>query len=243
MLDVPAYIADARIASADARYVWDEWNVRSYFMIADEAELARFDALTGKANTALLIAVGEWICERFSALSADSRPLSFLEAAWAGAIDLSYCVFTETVDDEWRGPIRGPLAITIQIANDALFHLVEEPRVAPRVCWMVALARHVLPNTDAFEAWLEKCVRRLETYHSKSVEKVVEQDLFEPLPGQGTAVPRAALNPDFRYDPAQAAPLLDAFLRNLDPTSNPYLRHPKEVAQYGARHGIPYRYP
>ena len=50
MLDVPAYIADARIASADARYVWDEWNVRSYFMIADEAELARFDALTGKAK-------------------------------------------------------------------------------------------------------------------------------------------------------------------------------------------------
>ena len=55
MLDIPPHIRTANIISDEVRYRWDEWNVQGHYMVVDEAEFNRFDALTNKANLGLTL--------------------------------------------------------------------------------------------------------------------------------------------------------------------------------------------
>jgi hypothetical protein len=235
MLPVPHYIRSTNIASNVTRYTWDEWDVRSHFMFEEPAQLARLQRLTNKANTALAIGIGEWTCERFRPLDPDLRPAQFLEAAWAGSVRLAYCQFTYTIDDEWRGPVRGPLALTITIVNDALFGLSENPDVSVRVCWRYNLAAHVLPSSDAFNAWFDACVTRIEREHAHANEPLPEldaaQQLFAALPWQGQPVAREALDPAFDYRRGSAGALIERFLGALWPSENPFLRSREEARQ------------
>lgn len=230
MRPTPKYIAEAGIATKVARYPWDEWRCKDYYRFTDEGMFERLDLLTNKANTSLCIAIGEWVRERFSLLDPDPTLGEYLEAAWAGAIRPEYCIYVETDDDAWRGPIRGPMALTLTVVNDVLFTLLSNPHAAERVCWLYNLASHVLPNTEAFEHWFEACVLRLERYYSQAVDTSEEEDLFADLPWQGSPVPREAFEPAFDYSPAAAPSLLDAFLRGLKPESNPFLRAPDELS-------------
>jgi hypothetical protein len=237
---VPGYIHAAGIVDDVLRYAWDEWNIRSHWDLVEDALFVRLDALGNRAVTGLALATGQWVVHRYSALCSDPRPGQFLEAAWAGNIHLGYCEYTEQTTDEWRGVIRGPLNIVVLIANDALFCLHDDPHAATRACWMRALARHVLPDTAAFEAWFEACLARLEQHYPKA-EALAREGLFVPYPGMGPPVPVEAFDPSRAWDPAQAPQLLDQFLQRLDPAANPFLRPAAELV--GAE-GIvtPYRY-
>jgi hypothetical protein len=243
MLTIPRYIQAAGVAIRGARHEWDEWNVRKYFMGVDEGQFERLNKLTIKANTALAIACGEWICFRFQPIDSDPRPLQYLEAGWAAVVDRTYCDFTVTDDDEWRGPVRGPLAMAITIANDAIFGAVEDPLVATKACWMYNLATAVLPPGPAFGAWFEPVVSRLEKFHSAAVDvDTGEEDLFATTDWEGSPVPREAFDPEFDYQPANAPALLDAFLRRLEPDQNPYLHTAKRMRELGWKGEAPYRY-
>jgi len=245
MLVIPKYIRDAGISSAEELHEWDEWNIRSYYMFEDGDQFTRLDGLTDKANTALVIASGEWVCERFRLLDRDPRPLQFLEASWAAVVNLAYCQFTVTEDDEWRGPVRGPLAMTMTIVNDALFGLEDNPDVAYRSCWMFNLARHVLPSTDAFDRWFETCVARLEVTHNSADDVPGEEeddDPFTKVPWHGSPVPREAFDLSFQYQRELAPGLLDGFLRSLRPSENPYLRNAQEIGDLGGVGQTPFAY-
>lgn len=227
-MSVPHYIREAGIVDDVLRYRWDEWNIRSHWDIVENPLYDRLDALTNRSVTALALATGEWVCQRYSALCSDPRPWQFIEAAWAGNIHRGYCEYTETTTDEWRGVIRGPLNVVILIANDALFCLHDDAHAATRACWMHALARHVLPSTDAFEPWFEACIARLEQYYPRAAA-IAQEDLFEPFEGMGEPVPAEAFMPNAPWEPALAPTLLDSFLRRLDPDQNPFLRPAAEL--------------
>src|SRR5262249_54367240 len=161
------------------------------YMFVEPAEFERLDALTNKANTALTVAIGEWICTRFAKINADPTARQFLEACWAGIVHPAYCVYTETVGDAWRGPVRAPLAVPIAIANDSLFCLAYDSHVATRACWMSNLARHVLRDASAFERWRDVAVGRLERFHTRSQEAhLAPDDLFADVEWQGRPIPR-----------------------------------------------------
>ncbi|PAU64860.1 hypothetical protein BZL42_01185 [Pseudomonas indica] len=109
---------------------------------------------------------------------------------------------------------------------------------------MYNLARHVLPTTDAFDAWWESCLQRLERFHTEAIElaDAEEPDIFDDFPNQGAPVPREAFDPAFPYDPALAPGLWDAYLRNLDPSSNPFLPSVEDLADVEDLPATPYRY-
>jgi len=236
---IPAYLSGANVVSNEARYGWDEWHVNDYFLAIDEEQFARLDTLSDAANLALAIGTGEWICHRFSALSHDPVPWDYLEAAWAAIVHPFYCEYVETIDDQWRGPIRGPLSLTISIVNDGIHCRETDPHEATRSCWMYNLATHVLPETDAFEAWLEACITRLEQTHPKDRE---QEDIWGDGPPFGRPVPREALDPERPYDPETAPELLDRFLQGLLQEENRFLAEPSDVSDAPGFDGTPYRY-
>jgi hypothetical protein len=239
MLVIPAYVRSAGIANTQLTYLWDEWKVRGYYDI-DPLDLSdRLDDLSLRSLMALSIATGLWVCERLRLVDSDPVPVQFLEAAWAGTVSRAYCRYTETDDDQWRGPARGPLNMTISIVNDAIFHIHEDPNVAMRAVWMNSLARHVLPRTDEFDSWFDAVVLRMQRHHRKPDD----DDLFSLLPpGMGNPVPPEAFDPQHPYDPTKNPSLVDAYLRGLDWQRNPFLCRPDEVAQSDELQGAPYRY-
>jgi hypothetical protein len=237
---VAAAIADDRLL-----YSWDEWNVRDHYDFPDDALFKRLDgAVSGRGAIALTIAAGEWVCERFSKVNADSTPLQYLEAAWAGQVDSAYCEYTETDDDEWRGVVRAPLAMVITIANDALFCLDEDPVAASRAVWMTNLARHLLPSRDAFESWLDAVLVRLAQHHPPPPDDPdADEDPFASAVSLGHPVARELFDTTRPFDKADEDRLINAFLQRLDPSRNPFLHPVAWVADTEEFSGTPYQYP
>lgn len=242
MLTRPKYIQNANVEILDVSHEWDEWNVKDYFMFQEADQFARLEKLTPKANLSLLIACGEWICFRFLPLDSDRRPLQYLEAAWAAIVDPVYCIYTSIDEDEWRGPVRGPLALTITIVNDAIFHQDDAP-AAQSACWMYNLAESVLPSVDAFDAWFNAAVSCLGSFHNTEIDTEPEdEDIFAVTDWQGSPIPRQAIDPDFSYESSQAPTLVDAYLRQLLPDQNPYLRTADAIEQMGGVNQTSYQY-
>jgi hypothetical protein len=244
VLQTPPHIRAGGIASPMLQFPWDEWEIKKYYWSIDANQFTRLDGLTNEANLALTLAAGEWVFHRFASINDDPGALQFLEAAWAGMVHPAYCIYTETDNDKWRGPVRGPLATTITIANDAIFCLQYDPHVATRACWMYNLARHVLPVAQTFDAWFDACVLRLERNHSNFTEMrpVGRTGLFDNPLIFTRPVPREACDPQQPYDPAHVVTLIDRFLGSLQPASNPFLRDRAELAAIEDLPGSPYRY-
>jgi hypothetical protein len=211
---------DAGITDDKLLYEWDEWKVMSYWNFVEEVLAAKLDLVSGRAATALALAVGEWICQRFSRLDADPRPMQFIEAGWAELMQPGLGAYTDPNDDEWRGLIRGPMLLAIRIANDGLFCLAEDPEPGNRPAWMTNIARRVLPNQEAFENWLGTVLDLLAVHHPKagSEKESLPDDEFD----LGRPVPRELFDTTKPHQPAEEAQLIARFLQTVD-LSNPYL--------------------
>jgi hypothetical protein len=101
---LPAVVAD--ITERRLLYEWDEWDVHEYFDYPEENLEKRLAEVSGRGSIALTLAVGEWICQRYSQLNADPSPMEFLEALWAEQMEPGLAGYIETEDDEWRRSSR-----------------------------------------------------------------------------------------------------------------------------------------
>jgi hypothetical protein len=233
------YIDRAAVHRRPLRFTWDEWNVESTYVAVRPDEVARMANLSKRANCALTIGIGEWILARFDGMDRDPEPAQFLEAAWAINIDRCYGYEIDIIDDEWRGPVRGPISMALTFVFDALFAEEAGPNSSMNPAWAATFARHVLPDATAFDAWLAFCLTRCEAFYPAIPED--EGDWFEPEQDAGPPVPPEALDPDRSFDAGLMVPLTDQFLSALDPSTNPFLATREELAEMGFE-GTPYRY-
>ena len=233
-----SWIDRAGIAGARPDFVWDEWNVKSTYTPPDDGEVARLATLSKRANCGFTIAIGEWILARFEGMDADREPADFLQAAWAANVDLRYADEIVIVDDEWRGPVRGPISMALTFVSDALFAEEAGPNSALNPAWAARFARHVLPHRDGFDAWFAACLARLESGFPAPADE--DLDWFDDDANRGTVVPIEVFDPEFVWHPELAAELIDRFLGTLAPQRNPFLRTPAEMLDDGFR-GTPYR--
>ncbi len=234
-LHQPTHIVAANVANDELLYPWDESDISESYEAGGEDVFPRLEKVSDRGNTALAIACGEWIYHRFTLLNNDGEPLSYLEAAWAGNVFLSYSIYTENDDDKWRGLVRGPLNMTMTLINDALWCRDEDEVVANRSTWMINLTRLVLPpgSLPAFEAWLEAVVLRLETHCAMPPPSTTPPSLFpeedEAEDVGGEQVPRELFEPEQPFDPSSRDALVDQYLRGLAPDENQYLRSEKWI--------------
>lgn len=238
MLTKPQHIAVARIADPSIRYRWDEWHVQRAYQPVDPALWARLQGLTHRAIVGLTIASGEWVAYRFESLTDRPEPLEVLEAGWAANVDRAYSYPFQTEDDEWRGPILGPLNIMMAIVVDALYQRNPRTDPAESACWMSRLAQHVLPDATQFRQWQGLCVARLHRFCRAPEE--AQAALFDDDAFEGDWVPRELFDPSFEYSPPLARELISRFLAPLENDDNPFLGTPEEMLDAGFE-GVPYR--
>jgi hypothetical protein len=215
-LVVPNYIRSAVDPSVPISFEWDDSDPESHFVF-DDARLARRIAADGAGTArgiaALSIGCTEWIVYRFSTMSSDPMPRSYVEAAWAGLIDWNYMKLKpEAKLKDWKGPVQRPLFVAIRTLHENLRMAMNGDFPAEETVHLVFLARYVLPEPKPFLKWLDFAIERVAKYYSTD--------------GMGEPVPREVLDPDFDFKPEQANELLARYLKGLSPAENPYLQLP-----------------
>jgi hypothetical protein len=106
--------------------------------------------------------------------------------------------------------------------------------------WAARFARHVLPDSAAFDAWFAACLVRLEQ-HCRAPH-ADDADWFASQADGGRLLPAQALDPARDFDPGRIDADIDAFLAGLDPQRNEFLCSPGDMIELGFE-GTPYRHP
>lgn len=213
-------ILAAEIRQSELRFEWDDWDIQQYFVPGDEPLRERVLDLSHRARIGLTLAIGEWIIHRFSAVESRRTCHDYLEALWAANIDLRFAAMFDPPDREWIGPILGPLQLVLLIANEAFEACEEQRDTESAPAFMSQLARHVLPDTSSYCAWLEAVVDRLARLFPWEYD---EDDLFLDKDFRGARVPREAFDIDRPFDPTSSDRLIADFVARLDSRTNRYL--------------------
>jgi hypothetical protein len=217
-LDIPRYIRVAEIHDKSIRYTCDDADPQSVSDVDDERLIERAEALSFRANLALTIGCAEWVVHRYDALSPDRSPHDYLEAAWAAVVDERYLRMWDFPEEKWQGPIRGPMAVSLHIVQEAVRSAVHEDALGVPLSYMSNLARHVLPKKREFSKWRNQAIKRLASLSP-----------FKSAESLGEPVPREALDLDAEFHPAETEALINRALERLDPNRNPFLCTPDEM--------------
>ena len=230
-LSIPRYIKEADIQNNILSYEWDDWNLEAaYSDIEGEDYFDRFEALSYRANIALTIASAEWVIYRYGVVSQDLVPYQYIEAAWAAVINNRYLSTWEPPDEDWMGPIRGPLSVAMLIIKEAVGSAEHEFSKGVPTSYISCLAKRVVPNVDAFLRWRNCVVERLEQYY-----------LLDDEETWGEVVPREIFNLDSDFDVSASEQLIQRFLVGLDYHTNPFLQSPDEMIALKFE-GTPYQF-
>lgn len=210
-------------------FAWDEANYLSHFYFLPADTHDRLLLLTPNACFALAIGSAEWIRARFQPFDADRKMRDYLAAAWADMADGWRCAYFFPLDDDWRGPVRGPMVAAMTILNDAMSGRGDNPEQADRAVWMHNLACHVIAPRAPYLTWWNAVVARLEQTHSWSVEGAPTIDIFANRFPQGNVPSPEALIADAAYDPALGPRLLHRFVERERRDGNPFVLDASEV--------------
>lgn len=237
----PRYLEAYDIRTREIRYVWDEADLRWVYTVAKDVDLKAvpWRNWVDAAICGLTIATVEWVVFRLSPFDPDPTPGYAIEAAWCANIDRRYCESLEFSRREWTGPVRGPMLTCMNIMHEALFES-PEAGTKPLHCPAIAaqLVGHICADSQSpFAEWRQRVTERLNQFY-QAPNPIL--DLYGETESR-MVVPPQIFDPDLPFDPSQAPPLADAFLRSADFRSNPRLVAPEQLRREGFE-GTPYRY-
>jgi hypothetical protein len=199
-----------------------------YADLQDDDLLRRQEGLSDRANLALAAACAEWLVHRYDGLSHDPTPHRFLQAMWAAVVDTRYVRPWEPEPEAWSGPVRGPLLVTMQYGQEAIREIAVQSGPDMAVLYLSGLAQIVLPNYASFLAWRNGTLTHLRALFP-----------FDPNDAMGDVVPQKALDLRRPFSSQAIEPLVQSFLKNLDPSGNEFLHRPDEMERL-LFNGTPY---
>ena len=202
---------------ADLGFAWDERRTHEDYADSETGFEERLELLSDAANLALTIALGEWIVAGLRSYDDPDRTIAhYVQSAWAAFSARYSPIYFETDDDDWRGPWRGMLNMTLIVVNDAVFCRDEDPDVADRANQLLFYCQKLYPDLPAFDDWLKESLDRL---HSDFSYRDGDAPMID-LPAI-PLIPREVFGPGIAR-PVDASALIDLYLDRIAP-SNPFL--------------------
>ncbi len=209
----PRYIRVDQIAEKTIRHSWSDWDPFETLGDADPETVERLDKVSNRGITAFAIGCSEWVVYRPGMLTSDDTPSNYLEAFWAYVMGVTEAQPPETDDEDWKGPIRGPINFALMMTLNTIICSEPEDGVPSTYAGLAArVALHVLSDERAFLDWQRSVLERLVRYFPRRTE--------DP---DGPSVPREVLDPTVDLDTENVGRLIREFLSRLDPRRNPFL--------------------
>lgn len=207
---LPRHIPISDLAMQPVVHLWNDYDPYILFREPSEYTENMLLRISNCAKIAFAIGCAEWVVSRFSAISDDLLPQQFIEACWAAEMSSSFATPDETEDEEWQGPVRGPIDLALMTILNT-FYAVEDGNAEEDAAFAELVALHVLPYPDEFLVWREQVLIRFAALYPAKEKS------------RSGAVPREALNTkiDFKY--SQNKLFIEQFLKDLDSEKNPLL--------------------
>jgi hypothetical protein len=240
----PQYVEDNGVRSAALKYKWSADIGGAFYAAEDENPrlYKAVDAANFKAKMSLGIAIAEWGVWRFDGHADINDARLRLDAAWASAIDVLYAkdLRVELTDEvhESGDRIRGPLELCLDGLGDTYAHFsTASIYLAEPITKQTKLVRHLAPQKPAFDAWLSDSLRRSTEVFPRNAKYDRKTETYDS--SHEPPVPREFFEAGFAYSEGASKAALRAFLKTLDPDTNPYLRTSDEMVALGFK-GTPY---
>lgn len=190
-MKLDAHIAAQLTPEQPLTYDWSDWEARDTFLHDPPDDFA--PRMGDSAALALVIGTSAWIRLRLAHEGNDPLVMQTEGMAWAYMNSPDAAAFFETNLDQWRGPVRGPLGIVVDILLDAMFYRDDDPRISIRMAWIYNLALHVMEaDADAYVGWFADRAEALAAAYPPESGTV---SLFGDDPSVGPAVDPDALLP------------------------------------------------
>lgn len=147
---------------ASQAFQWDTWTIHADRDAADTGYRDRLFALSEASALVVCLALGDCIVAGIGRYDSENWIRDYVQSAWAGFSDTTEPRYFETDDNDWRGPQREMLALTLIVINDALFCRDENAGIGYRADWLLFYAQKLYAHLPPFQSWLEALVVRLE---------------------------------------------------------------------------------
>jgi hypothetical protein len=207
-------------------YPWDGWQSTTYFMFIDDAFYARLMPLSDAAATSFALAITEWICARYFQETRTREVLEYIDAVWAASLCNVPVAFIEFPDEDWQGPVLGPLRFAQLIAADLQFEARGDGDFGSRACWAYNLAAYVIgAHKPAFDRWIDECFEVLERHHR--LQKPIWNSIFDTEFANDDRCPPNAFCRFGSYDPAKIQQYIDEHMSRV--RQSVYLTKPHEL--------------
>jgi hypothetical protein len=208
----PNYIPIAQIQSMPIVHKWSDWDPYEIVGRPKPDTMEQLGRVSDRANIAYAIGCAEWVIYRFKLINSETSPLYFIEASWAFEMDEGMDSPPESDEEEWKGPIRGPMDLALMTILNT-YYSAENNAAEVEAAFAELIPLHVLTDIRPFLDWRESAISRLQMYYQRDSNNLA-----------GSSVPREALDPSVDLKLSSSEELVRAFLENLDWTGNPYLR-------------------
>jgi hypothetical protein len=210
-IKMPTYIPVYNIALQKIQHEWDEWDPYEPLGFPDEQVKKKLEQVSNRGITAFAIGCAEWVIYRFHNISSDKTPYDFLEASWVFVMGNDDALPPESDEEEWQGPIRGAIDLSLMTILNTVYFSEEGPPVQ-NAGLAAQIALHVLVEHLAFLNWQNIALERLMKY--------CPRDENNPV---GFQVPREIFNSSVDLNPEISTLYIKEFLAEVDYKSNLFL--------------------
>ncbi len=246
---VPPHIAATGICGEPVDFDWDEDDTLQYYDRSSKQLSDRILPLSPRAQLALAAGIAEWVVWRLYGLADFDDVRQFVEAVWAGVADYRYVIeWTRPQNRELTGPVLEPQWIAARLLDEVLLTGMRRAPTRIETMNLAFLGQHVVKANHAYKTWLEEVTKRLaklspvsdytREYFKTLRHTQEERQAFE----WGAPVARAVMDTTSDYDDSRTAELIDAYLRQLDPSANRFLNTREQLLGAGFD-GEPYTFP
>jgi hypothetical protein len=193
------------------KHRWDDYDPYSLFSEPPVDIVLLLSKISNRGKFAFAIGCAEWVVYRFKDFSDDPRPLQFIEACWAVEMSSKFESPDESEDEEWEGPIRGPIDLALMTILNT-FYASEDGNAEEDAAFAAMIPPHVLPDPEVFLVWRDQVLSNLAATYPYSTQ--------DPL---GDPIPRESLDITITLDEVQRIALVKTYLLTLPKKGNPFL--------------------
>lgn len=195
VMNSPPYIPIENLSKIDIYEDWDSDNPYGNLGEVVDETIERLSILSNRAILAYSIGCAYWVVYRYSSKEDINILLKYIEACFPCLFALSDRIPNELIQDEWTGPVRGPLQFSVFLIADT-WYSGEFDVPAEQGAYSEKLVFYAIPreyNERAlFLAWRKVILTRLERNYKRDVDNP-----------DGMGVPLDILDPTVELEPNQ----------------------------------------
>lgn len=210
----PDYIPIDDLANAVTEFEWSDWDPFEPLGEPDEETKKILERISNRGITCFALGCAEWVIARFLGSIQEPAPLEYLDAFWYFLLGGSNTAPPPTDDEEWEGPVLGPMNLALMTVLNTIY-LSEDGPPVQNGALSAQIVLHVLPSSarGAFLAWQAAVLQRLSSVCRR-----------KPEDPDGGPTPRGYLNPALDVAALVASSEVQRDLARVSVATNRFLR-------------------